>query len=106
MSDLPVYGRHMAYDPDAPVKPQGMVPPYQQLAGILAARIRRGDWKGDDQPLPSIDHLRQQYGLSRNTVRKAVALLVAEGLVVVVPQRGTYVRGAGDDGPAGDVGGG
>lgn len=86
----------MTYDPDATVKPHGMVPPYQQLAGILTARIERGDWKGDDQPLPSIDHLRQEYGLSRNTVRKAIKLLVDGGLVVVVPQRGTYVKPADD----------
>ncbi len=68
-----------------------MVPPYRQLAGILAARIRRGDWV-PGKPIPSVVQLQQQYGVARNTARKAIAVLQEDALVVVVPQRGTYVR--------------
>ncbi|WP_150243876.1 GntR family transcriptional regulator [Nocardiopsis quinghaiensis] len=32
----------------------------------------------------------QQYGLARSTVRRAIAVLVEEGLVFTVPQRGTF----------------
>ncbi|WP_415654059.1 GntR family transcriptional regulator, partial [Saccharomonospora xinjiangensis] len=32
-----------------------------------------------------------EYGLARTTVRRAIKLLVEEGVVFVVPQRGTYV---------------
>ncbi len=83
----------MAYDPDGVIDHDGMEPPYRQLAGILAARIERGDW-GPGRPLPSVKMLRQQYGLARNTVQKSIESLVERGLVVVVPQRGTYVTPA------------
>jgi len=83
----------MAYDPDGVIDHDGMEPPYRQLAGILAARIERGDW-GPGRPVPSVRQLQQQYQLGRNTVQRSVALLVERGLVVVVPQRGTYVKPA------------
>ena len=76
--------------PDDAVDYKAREPTYRQLAGILAARIRRGDW-GPGELMPSESRLTQEYGLSRGTVRRAIALLVEEGLVVVAPQRGTYV---------------
>jgi GntR family transcriptional regulator len=65
-------------------------PVYRQLAAILRARIltRR------IQPghvIPSENQLQQEYGISRNTSRRAIALLRDEGLVVTVAGRGTYV---------------
>jgi DNA-binding GntR family transcriptional regulator len=42
-------------------------------------------------PLPSETTLTQEYGVSRDTVRRAVAALRDEGLVSAVAQRGTYV---------------
>lgn len=65
-------------------------PLYQQLAGILRARIKAGEWN-EDTPLPSESYLVQQYGLSRVTVRKAIEVLRQEGLVITLPQRGTFV---------------
>lgn len=64
--------------------------PYQQLAQILAARIRRGDWT-PRRAIPSEARLVQEYGVARNTVRRAIAMLVDQGIVFVVPQRGTFV---------------
>jgi GntR family transcriptional regulator len=81
----------MDYDPDGAVDHGGMVAPYQQLAGILVARIERGDWQPGRRMASEAD-LQQQYGLSRKTVRKAIGVLEGDGLVVVVPQRGTYVK--------------
>jgi DNA-binding GntR family transcriptional regulator len=81
----------MGYDPDAMVDHEGMDAPYRQLAGILTARIRRGDW-APGRRIASEADLQQQYGLARNTVRRAIGLLVDDGLVQVVPQRGTYVK--------------
>lgn len=95
----------MDYDPDDGVDPEGRDAPYRQLAGILKARIERGDWEPGRRMASELT-LQQEYGLARNTVRRAVALLVAEGLVEVVPQRGTYVLPSRDDGPGVDVGGG
>ncbi|WP_406078492.1 GntR family transcriptional regulator [Micromonospora sp. NBC_00858] len=65
-------------------------PLYVQLADLLGKRIEVGKLK-PRQPLPSETQLRQEYGVSRGTVRAAVALLRERGLVVTLPQRGTYV---------------
>jgi DNA-binding GntR family transcriptional regulator len=71
---------------------------FRQLAGILAARTERGDWL-PNRPIPSEVRLMEEYGVARGTVRNAVAVLVDQGLVVTVPQRGTFVRPKAD--PAG-----
>jgi len=83
----------MGYDPDGTVDPEGMEAPYRQLAGILAARLERGDWE-PGRRMASETRLQQEYGLARNTVRRAIGILAERGLVVVVPQRGTYVKSA------------
>jgi GntR family transcriptional regulator len=67
-------------------------PLYQQLANILRARITGGEW-ARGEPLPSESYLQQEHGVSRVTVRKAVQVLRDEGLVITIPQRGTYVTG-------------
>ncbi|MGH3730653.1 MAG: GntR family transcriptional regulator [Micromonosporaceae bacterium] len=81
----------MDHDPDGEVDHLAPMSPYRQLAGILAARIERGEWE-PNRPIPSEARLVQEYGLARSTVRRAIAVLVEEGLVFVAPQRGTYVR--------------
>ena len=65
-------------------------PFYRQLAAIIRGRIEAGELARLD-PLPSETVLEQDYGLSRDTVRRAVALLRDEGVVFTVPHRGTYV---------------
>lgn len=84
----------MTWDPDAEIDHEGPVTPYRQLAGILQARIARGDW-APGRRMASETDLVQQYGLARTTVRRAIAVLVEDGVVVVVPQRGTFVAEAG-----------
>jgi DNA-binding GntR family transcriptional regulator len=42
-------------------------------------------------PLPPESALTQEYDISRDTVRRAMAILREEGLVFTVAQRGTYV---------------
>lgn len=68
-------------------------PAFKQLADHLRARIASGELAAG-QRLPSEATLGQETGLSRNTVRRAVGLLLAEGLVVVDPPHGTFVRDA------------
>lgn len=68
----------------------GYEPMYRQLASILRARIESGELP-HLALLPSELTLTQEYEVSRDTARKAVALLRDEGLVFTVPQRGTYV---------------
>lgn len=66
------------------------MPVYRQLAAILRARIERGDWAPNRQIL-SEAQLVQAYGLARETTRKAVRLLIDEGVLFTVPGRGTFV---------------
>jgi GntR family transcriptional regulator len=66
------------------------VPPYQQVAAILREQILSGQIP-PRRPIPSVTTLQQTYGIARNTVRKAVALLADEGLVVLRPGWGTFV---------------
>jgi GntR family transcriptional regulator len=70
--------------------PLSGTPLYLQLAAVLRAQIESGEL-GGDRPLPSLDTLRQEYGVARGTAAKAVRLIVAEGLAVVVPGKGVYV---------------
>ncbi|MFG3603610.1 GntR family transcriptional regulator [Micromonospora chersina] len=64
---------------------------FRQLADLLRDRITSGDL-APGASLPSELRLAQEYGLSRTSVRQAVALLRSEGLVIVEPPRGTFVR--------------
>lgn len=70
------------------------VPVYVQLADILTRMIEAGEMK-PDYPIPSEPALQQRYGVARNTVRQAIALLRERGLVYTVPARGTYVSSRG-----------
>jgi len=80
----------MATNPDADIDHEGPVTPYRQLAAILKARIKRGDWT-EGRPIASETRLVQEYGLARSTVRRAIAVLVDDGVVWTVQGRGTYV---------------
>lgn len=77
-------------DADATISRLSPVPESQQLARILAARVARGDW-ARNHPIPSEERLAQEYGIARNTVRRGIRALVDEGVLFVVPRRGTYV---------------
>jgi len=72
------------FDPLAPV------PRYRQIAGIIRARIERGDIE-PNRPIPSEVQIEQEFGVARATARKSVALLRDWALVVTVPGLGTYV---------------
>jgi GntR family transcriptional regulator len=72
------------------LNPYGHDPLYVQLARMLRDRITSGQLAHLD-PLPSEDRLKDEYGISRDTVRRAVQVLRDEGLVFTVPHRGTFV---------------
>lgn len=80
----------MTYEPDSEIDHTGPVTPYRQLAGILRARIERGDW-APGQRIATEKDLVQEFGLARSTVRRAIAALVEDGDAFTVPGRGTYV---------------
>jgi DNA-binding GntR family transcriptional regulator len=66
---------------------------YQSLKEVVTDRLRREIFEGVRKPG---DHLVEQalaaeYGVSRGPVRDAIAQLGQEGLVQVLPRRGTFV---------------
>lgn len=72
------------------IDPGGRVAPYLQLAGILRERIADGTYPPDSK-LPSLGELEEESGLARNTVRKALDVLKAEGLIEASAGRGMFV---------------
>jgi GntR family transcriptional regulator len=64
-----------------------------QLAAILRARIRSGEL-APGRPIPSESTLMQQYGVTRETVQRAVRALAAEGLVCAIEDDGACVAAA------------
>jgi GntR family transcriptional regulator len=62
---------------------------YQMLAANLRAAIARGDFARGER-LPTEAELSRDYGVSRQTVRRALLDLVSEGLVYRVRGRGTF----------------
>jgi GntR family transcriptional regulator len=65
-----------------------------QLAEVLRARITSGEWAPGEQ-LPSEQALAEGAGISRPTVRSALRLLAASGLVRVRQGVGTFVTSRG-----------
>lgn len=66
------------------------VPLNEQLAGILREEIQAGVYD-DMGMLPSEATLQEIHGVSRGTVRLALARLQADGLVYKAPARGTFI---------------
>ncbi|WP_084964260.1 GntR family transcriptional regulator [Thermoactinospora rubra] len=64
---------------------------YRELADVLRAGIQRGDYPPGNT-LPKQDQLAEEHGVNIKTVRQAIGLLEAEGLVTPVRRRGTVVR--------------
>lgn len=67
--------------------------PYLQLAAILRERIAGGAYPRG-RKIPPLTALEAEFGLSSMTVRRAVRVLSEEGLLRVVPGRGTFVASA------------
>ena len=65
---------------------------YRQIAEQLRELIREGSLEPGAM-VPSELRLVEQHGVARGTVRSALALLVNEGLIEVVPGRGRRVAG-------------
>jgi DNA-binding GntR family transcriptional regulator len=69
---------------------------YLRLADHIAARITAGELRPNAM-LPNEREMVPEYGVSIDTVRRAVAELRARGLVVTFPSKGTYVVPAGHE---------
>ncbi|NDW04435.1 FadR/GntR family transcriptional regulator [Jiella pacifica] len=83
-------------DPDGPAAPatraRRLLKPkrmHEELVEILATEICEGVY-GTDDPLPSERDLMEEFGVSRLTVREAIAALQSRGMVTTRP--GTRAR--------------
>jgi len=61
-----------------------------QIANTLRDHILTGRFKGGDQLLE--DSLKIEFGISRTPLREAFRILEKEGLVAILPRRGTFVK--------------
>jgi GntR family transcriptional regulator len=68
--------------------PDSVTPLYEQLAAVLRDEIDAGRITSR---LPSELSLVQEYGVSRGTVRRAVARLIEAGYARVSRGRGTFI---------------
>ena len=64
---------------------------YLGIAAGLRSRIEGGEWEPGSN-LPRMQDLAAEYGVNRDTLGRAIAVLETEGLVWAVPRRGTVVR--------------
>ena len=69
---------------------RGGLPMYAQLFALFRQRIENGTWPLNEC-IPSLDELMQEFGVGRVTVRHALGMLEAEGLVGRYRGRGTFV---------------
>lgn len=69
---------------------EGPIPPYRQVANVIRARIESGEIP-PGRRIPSYAELEQMFPVARDTLRKAVQLLKAEGWVETVTGMGVYV---------------
>jgi len=61
-----------------------------QIASALKDDILTGSLKGGDQLLE--DSLKNEFGISRTPLREAFRVLEKEGLVEILPRKGTFVK--------------
>jgi len=66
-------------------------PLYIQIKSDIASKIMKHEWKTDSQ-IPTEPELMNMYKAGRETVRKAVAMLVQEGTLYRKRGIGTFVR--------------
>ncbi|MGW2512375.1 GntR family transcriptional regulator [Streptomyces scopuliridis] len=71
--------------------PERDLPTYRRIADDLRSLILSGELAPGEK-LRSENELKDQYGTTRVTVRKALALLKADGLLISEQGRGVFVR--------------
>ncbi|MFI6176388.1 GntR family transcriptional regulator [Nonomuraea sp. NPDC051191] len=73
-------------------------PRWQQVAEVLRGRISNGEYP--PKYLVSEVRLVQEFGVARDTIRKAIRQLRDEGLIYTVPNLGSFVSPPGEAEPA------
>lgn len=64
---------------------------YAALAGALRERVIAGEWPSGT-PLPAETRLAEEHGVALGTLRRALELLVEQGLIERLHGKGTFVR--------------
>ena len=85
-----------------PIDVNSFEPAHRQLARIIRTEINRGGLP-PGALLPTQASLSRRFGVTRETARRAISLLSAEGLIVTIRAIGSFVQlpRAGKDLPAG-----
>ncbi len=65
-------------------------PLYLQIKALLVGSLETGEWR-PGEAIPSETELARRFGVSQGTVRKAIAALAADNLVVRRQGKGTFV---------------
>jgi len=73
------------------LNPNAPIPLYHQLADVLLARVRSGEYPTGSR-IPSEHTLAREYGIGRPTVRQATESLVRKGFLARRRGAGTFVR--------------
>lgn len=76
--------------PKAVLDPMSARPLYVQLADVIAGKIASGEL-APDRPIPSENHLAEEYGVARLTARRTAQELRERGLIVTVRGKGSFV---------------
>lgn len=77
-------------DRQGTLDPLSARPLYVQLADAIARKIDSGEL-APDRPIPSENHLADEYGVARLTARRAAKELRKRGLIVTVRGKGSFV---------------
>ncbi|CRK81314.1 GntR family transcriptional regulator [Neobacillus massiliamazoniensis] len=73
-----------------PLQQNSVIPLYHQLMERLKESIEKENWKPGDK-IPSENQLMDEFGVSRNTAKKAIEELVQEGILYRIQGKGTFV---------------
>ncbi|MFS8199513.1 GntR family transcriptional regulator [Streptomyces sp. CWNU-52B] len=77
-------------EPKATLDPLSARPLYVQLADVIARKIESGEL-APDRPIPSENHLADEYGVARLTARRTAQELRERGLIITVRGKGSFV---------------
>jgi GntR family transcriptional regulator len=73
-----------------PLQHNSVIPLYHQLMERIKESIEKENWKPGDK-IPSENQLMDEFGVSRNTSKKAIEELVLEGILYRIQGKGTFV---------------
>ena len=84
------------------INPNSAIPMYKQVINIISDQIAGGEFKPGDK-IPSELELMQRFGVSRITIRAAIAELVDDGILTRAQGKGTFVASPKINHPALDL---